>query len=451
MIDYLELVNVGPAPQMRLDFAPRLNILTGDNGLGKTFTLDVVWWVLTGAWRTEPALPMDRRRPRDTPEYQDPPKEADARQRLTYLLRDGEPEVGEFSSVRQRWQHEFSCTRSLAAFLPTDSGMLVFDPSYMRSHMEHLAGLGGIRWDHSTAGREPIEPGSEAWINLSPGQVWSGVRGRNGQSICNGLLRDWVEWQVGLGGDYDEFKVLEAVLAELSPPDLPIRPAKPRKHRLGDDTTYPFLALPYGEVPVTQASAGMRRILALAYLLTWTWSRHVQSSDITGQKAVRRLVLLVDELESHLHPQWQRAIVPALLAAVKHLSSQLEVQLIASTHAPLVLASLEPEFDQDKDALFNFALADGVVTVDKVPFSPRGTADNWLGSSEVFGLREPRAREQEELLIKLSAAAADPGLDAGRFHELTAKLAESSVPDIDPVRRRWHDLGLRKGFVDDPR
>ncbi len=48
MLEYLELTGVGPAEHMRVDFAPRLNILTGDNGLGKTFVLDVAWWVLTG-------------------------------------------------------------------------------------------------------------------------------------------------------------------------------------------------------------------------------------------------------------------------------------------------------------------------------------------------------------------------------------------------------------------
>ena len=44
MIEHLKLDNVGPASEMALDFAPRVNLLTGDNGLGKSFLLDVVWW-----------------------------------------------------------------------------------------------------------------------------------------------------------------------------------------------------------------------------------------------------------------------------------------------------------------------------------------------------------------------------------------------------------------------
>ena len=53
MIEYLGLENVGPAPEMALDFAPRVNLLTGDNGLGKSFLIDVVWWALTRRWPRE--------------------------------------------------------------------------------------------------------------------------------------------------------------------------------------------------------------------------------------------------------------------------------------------------------------------------------------------------------------------------------------------------------------
>jgi recombinational DNA repair ATPase RecF len=41
---------------MELDLAPRLNLLTGDNGLGKSFLLDVAWWAMTRRW------PRDGRR-----------------------------------------------------------------------------------------------------------------------------------------------------------------------------------------------------------------------------------------------------------------------------------------------------------------------------------------------------------------------------------------------------
>ena len=43
----LELREVGPAEALIYEPSAQLNLLTGDNSLGKTFLLDVVWWVIT--------------------------------------------------------------------------------------------------------------------------------------------------------------------------------------------------------------------------------------------------------------------------------------------------------------------------------------------------------------------------------------------------------------------
>ena len=44
MLEHVELDNVGPAARMTVEFAPRVNLITGDNGLGKSFLLDTAWW-----------------------------------------------------------------------------------------------------------------------------------------------------------------------------------------------------------------------------------------------------------------------------------------------------------------------------------------------------------------------------------------------------------------------
>ena len=50
MLHQLELCNVGPAPLLNLELGPRLNLITGDNGLGKSFLLDAAWFALTRRW-----------------------------------------------------------------------------------------------------------------------------------------------------------------------------------------------------------------------------------------------------------------------------------------------------------------------------------------------------------------------------------------------------------------
>ena len=70
MLHRLHLKNVGPAPMLDMNLAPRLNLITGDNGLGKSFLLDVAWYCLTRRWPQEVnpglssgamALPRDRK------------------------------------------------------------------------------------------------------------------------------------------------------------------------------------------------------------------------------------------------------------------------------------------------------------------------------------------------------------------------------------------------------
>ncbi len=68
MLESLHLKNVGPAPEMKMELAPRLNLITGDNGLGKSFLLDVAWWALTRKWPQDVnpnRPPATRRAPTD--------------------------------------------------------------------------------------------------------------------------------------------------------------------------------------------------------------------------------------------------------------------------------------------------------------------------------------------------------------------------------------------------
>ena len=46
-------------------------------------------------------------------------------------------------------------------------------------------------------------------------------------------------------------------------------------------------------------------------------------------------ILLIDEIENHLHPTWQRRVIPALL---EHFP---QLQIFATTHSPFVVAGLK--------------------------------------------------------------------------------------------------------------
>lgn len=46
----IKVHGVGPVRDMSAWFGERLNAITGDNGLGKSFLLDLCFWCLTGTW-----------------------------------------------------------------------------------------------------------------------------------------------------------------------------------------------------------------------------------------------------------------------------------------------------------------------------------------------------------------------------------------------------------------
>jgi hypothetical protein len=153
---------------------------------------------------------------------------------------------------------------------------------------------------------------------------------------------------------------------------------QPTRVSLDDPCDVPTLDLPYGVVPVVFASGGIKRIIAFAYLVVWAWEEHRKISVLMRRSPARRMVIIVDEMEAHLHPRWQRRILPALRLVAKESSPEVSVQIISSTHAPLVLASAEPWFSEDADQLFQFEAQDGPVSVRQGLWARRGDAVGWL-------------------------------------------------------------------------
>jgi hypothetical protein len=101
--------------------------------------------------------------------------------------------------------------------------------------------------------------------------------------------------------------------------------------------------------------------------------------------------------EAHLHPQWQRKILTALLEVQKDLASFLAMQLLIATHSPLLMSSIEPIFDRNNDKIFHLNLLkpnnEGAEVVLQEPeFVVYGTVDSWL-RSEIFELSQPRSLE----------------------------------------------------------
>jgi hypothetical protein len=286
-------------------------------------------------------------------------------------------------------------------------------------------------------------------------QIWNGLeiehRGKR-TSIINGLLHDWALWQSR--PDKYPFETFQKVLERLSPPDQGDlgRLAPGELTRLPFDAReIPTIRHPYGEVPIIHASAGVQRVLTMAYLIVWTWHEHKINSELTRTPTQNRMVVMVDEIEAHLHPQWQRRILPALLGVGDELSAELRMQLMITTHSPLVLASVEPYFDHERDKLFHLDLVAAgpqgkSIELQELPFYKRGTADNWL-TSDVFDLKSPRSVEAEEAIAQAEAIAVQSEPSKEKVVEIHRALVKHLSED-DEFWPRWVYFARQHGAIE---
>ena len=112
------------------------------------------------------------------------------------------------------------------------------------------------------------------------------------------------------------------------------------KHlRLGGEGK-PLLLIDHGAttIPVAMLSDGERGLLALVLDLT---RRLAQANpELADPPAEAEAVVLIDEIELHLHPKWQRQIVRNLTSAFP------QCQFIATTHSPQIIGEVEHDHIQ---------------------------------------------------------------------------------------------------------
>ena len=424
-LEYLEMVKVGPAQHLIFEPAQRLNLITGDNGLGKTFLIECAWWALTGKWASLPAYPSQNA------------KKGEAK--ISFCIA-GKSTTGATQKVAIPYEWEKQDWKKLKN-RPTIPGLIVY-----------------ARVDGSFAVWDPLKQShyesTDAFI-FTRDDVWEGAdrdfRGSK-SSYINGLIRDLVQWQSR--PDKYPFETFKNVLSRLSPPgqsDLgPLRLGEPvRLPR--DSKEFPTLEHVYGIVPLPYVSAGVRRIITLAYLIVWAWEEHRINARLDHREPESRMVILVDEIEAHLHPQWQRAILPALMDVGKDLSNELQIQFLVATHSPLVLTSAEPIFDNEVDGLFQLDLTSNNlfgndVSLKQHPFIYQGTASGWL-QSDVIGLAEERSLIAENLIKRAKNLQRQENPQPEEIRQISDELSEVLKAEHDKFWPRWVFFAEQHGVI----
>lgn len=435
-LSYLEIVDVGPSHKMIFEPAERLNLIAGDNGLGKSFLLDCAWWALTGNWASIPAYP----------------KETAKKPSITYEIAS-ENKNNQKVKVNYDWdafgedkwlrKDKNPVMPSLCIYARVDGSFAVFDPArregYSSSKIDFLPRT----------------------LIFSKKDVWNGydeeILGRK-HYVLNGLITDWVYWQSN--PDEGSFNVLTNVLKVLSPPKVgdlgTLKPSEPIRIA-GDSRKIPTIEHPYGIVPIVHASAGVQRIITLAYLLVWAWQEHKINSKAIKRNSEKRIVILIDEIEAHLHPQWQRSILPALLRVSEALKIEedfgddISLQLVIATHSPFVIGSSAPDFNPLTDKLFHIDLVQNDLlgqeaSIEETDFVNYGKVGSWL-MSDIFELRQDQTSLEAEKAIEKAREIQNKTNPSTEEIELATRELLKYLSDLDTFLPRWIAFAEKKGVI----
>jgi predicted ATP-binding protein involved in virulence len=174
-----------------------------------------------------------------------------------------------------------------------------------------------------------------------------------------------------------------------------------------------------GPLTLSQLSDGEKRLFSLFVDIARQLSVQNDQNEIGGGEAI----ILIDEIDVHLHPKWQRRIVPALEDLFPR------CQFIATTHSPFVIQATDRHKITSIDPAIPITLYDGGNSIEDI-------------AEDIQGISVPQRSLRAE---RLSEAAK-------RYFTLL-KVRESNAELVAPAEIRAAEQDYREAtepFSSDP-
>lgn len=182
---------------------------------------------------------------------------------------------------------------------------------------------------------------------------------------------------------------------------------------------------PFGWIRPRQLSLGYRAMMTwVVDLATRMFAAFPTSPDPLREATV----VLIDEIDLHLHPRWQRDLIGYLDAHFPN------VQFIASAHSPLVVQAAQ-------GANIVLLRRDGDrVIIHNDPQSVQGWRIDQILTSDLFGLPSARPPQSEALIAerrRILGQASLSAADQARLGELDAQIGPlpqgETAEDVDAM------------------
>lgn len=194
---------------------------------------------------------------------------------------------------------------------------------------------------------------------------------------------------------------------------------------------------PYGWVRVRDLSLGYRTLMAwVVDFAARLFARYPDAEDPLAEPAV----CLVDEIDLHLHPTWQRGLITYLDELFP------QTQFIVTAHSPLVVQAAE----NAKIAVLERHEGDDFVTIHNDLEAVRGWRVDQILTSDLFGLDGSRSPRVNKLLSDRAQLLRKPELDDDdrqQLAEFDAQLGQIPLGDTAEDRSAWEVIRKFAGGI----
>lgn len=169
-----------------------------------------------------------------------------------------------------------------------------------------------------------------------------------------------------------------------------------------------------GWVNLRDLSFGYQTITALLVDIA---SKMMEQYPETENPLEKPVVILIDEIDLHLHPKWQRTVINKLS---HHFP---KAQFIVTAHSPLIVQAA-----QDRNANIVVCRKEGdKVVIDNNPESVKGWRIDQILTSDLFEVESPRSKETQKAVddyIKLKGKKNLAKSDLDKLESLTPLVQE---------------------------
>ena len=152
------------------------------------------------------------------------------------------------------------------------------------------------------------------------------------------------------------------------------------------------------KLPFSALSDGYRAFLGWVGDLLF----HLERTCPSGKKLVENEgIVLIDEIDLHLHPAWQMKILPLLANALP------KIQFFVTTHSPLVIGSIEWQ-----NIIYLETRKDGSSYPKRNNINPYGLDADQILVTDMFGLKSTRNNQVADEIRRLSFKASNGDSDS---------------------------------------